>query len=130
MAKLSEGTPAGYQQKTGVRPHSFTFSSPRHYTLNRELAIQGKLRQQRNRALATAAEVSPNADRPIERDVNQRTPIEAVCRKRVMGCTLRTVIRPVTIRIGKLFRIALDRASKAVYNAVCIVMQCGQPNNR
>jgi hypothetical protein len=40
--------------------------------------------------------------------------IEAVSPQRTMGFTLRTVIRPVRIRIGKLFRIALDRASKAV----------------
>jgi hypothetical protein len=33
---------------------------------------------------------------------------------RTMGFTLRTVIRPVTIGTGKLFRITLDRASKAV----------------
>ena len=55
-----------------------------------------------------------NADRAIERDVNQRTRVEAVSPQRTMGFTLRTVIRPVTVGIGKLFRIALDRASEAV----------------
>jgi hypothetical protein len=32
----------------------------------------------------------------------------------MIGFTLRTVIRPITTGIGKLFRITLDRASKAV----------------
>jgi catechol 2,3-dioxygenase-like lactoylglutathione lyase family enzyme len=44
----------------------------------------------------------------------QRARVEAVSPQRTMGFTLRTVVRPVTIGIGKLFRITLDRASRAV----------------
>jgi hypothetical protein len=40
--------------------------------------------------------------------------VEALSPQRTMDFTLRTLIRPVTIGIGKVFRIALDRASKAV----------------
>jgi hypothetical protein len=40
--------------------------------------------------------------------------VEALSPQRTMDFTLRTLIRPVTIGIGKVFRIALDRASNAV----------------
>jgi hypothetical protein len=73
----------------------------------------GKLGQQRHLAPATAAEVSPNPDRAVKRDIHQRALVKAVGLQRTMYFTLRTVIRPVQIGIGKLFRISLDRASKA-----------------
>jgi hypothetical protein len=95
-------------------PASFSLRIPYDYAFNHKLLIKGELGQQRHRALATAAEVSPNADRAVKRDIHQRARVEAVGPQRMMGFTLRTVIRPVTIGIGKLFRKALDRASKAV----------------
>jgi hypothetical protein len=52
--------------------------------------------------------------RPMKREIHQCARVEAVSPQRTMGFTLRTVIRTVTIGIGKLFRIPLDRASKAV----------------
>jgi hypothetical protein len=60
------------------------------------------------------AQVSANADRAIERDVYQHARVEAVSLQRMTSFTPRTVIGPVTIGIGKLFRIALDGPSKAV----------------
>jgi len=51
-------------------------------------------------------------------------------RQPMRGLALRTVIRPITIRVSNLFGVLLDGPSEGVYNAVCIVMQCGQPNNR
>jgi hypothetical protein len=74
----------------------------------------GKLGQQRYCVLAAATEVSPNADCAVKRDIHQRAGVETVCPQRTMSFTLRTVIRPVMVGIGKLFRIALDRAGKAV----------------
>ena len=95
-------------------PPSFTFSNPRHYALNRELVIQRKLRQQRNRALAEEAQITAHADHAIKTKIDQRTAIETVARELLFGLALRTVVRAIAVGIGDCFGVLLDRASERV----------------
>src|SRR5437879_4772310 len=41
----------------------------------------------------------------------------------MLSRALRTVVRAISIRVGDLFQVTLDRTGEWVYNAVCIVMQ-------
>jgi len=69
VAKLSEGTPAGYQQKTGVRPHSFTFSSPRHYSKSSTTTSDASCKQpptRRKRSISCTASSRRRKPRPPE----------------------------------------------------------------
>jgi hypothetical protein len=59
-------------------------------------------------------QVSPNADRIVIRDVYQRARVEAMRPQRTMCFALGTVIRAITVRIGKLFERLLDRANERV----------------
>jgi hypothetical protein len=87
---------------------------PLHYGLNRELAIQRKLRQQRNRAPAKAAQVTAHPNYAVEGHVHERALIESVARERLFAFALRAVIRAVTVGIGDRFGVLLDRAGERV----------------
>jgi hypothetical protein len=91
---------------------------------------QSKFRQQGNRAWAEAAQVAAHADHAVESRVNERAAIETVASEWLFGLALRAVVRPIAVRIGDLFQVLLNRTWEWVYNAVCIVMQCVQPNSR
>jgi hypothetical protein len=75
---------------------------------------QRKVRQQRNRALAQAAQVPAHPDHAVEGHVYQRALIETVAREWLFRFTLRTVVGTVTVGIGDCGRILLDRADKWV----------------
>ena len=52
--------------------------------------------------------------RAVERSIHQRAAVEAVRGQRATDFALRAMIRPITIRVGKLLNILLDRANEWV----------------
>jgi len=87
---------------------------PRHYALNRELPIQGKLRQQGDGAFTNAAQVAAHADHAVKGKVHERAAVEAMTGQRLFGLALRAVARAVTVGIGDLFGVLCDGASEWV----------------
>jgi hypothetical protein len=70
--------------------------------------------QQRNGALAAVAQVTANADQAVKGHIRDRAAIEAVSGQWLTDLTLRTVIWPITIRVGDLFGILLDGTGERV----------------
>jgi hypothetical protein len=93
---------------------SFSLREPYDYALNRELAIQGEIRQQRNGALAGPAQITAHPDGSVKLRIHQRAAVEAMRRQRVPRLTLWTVVGPVAIGAGDLYGILLDGACEGV----------------
>ena len=75
---------------------------------------QGKLRQQRNGALAGVAQVTAHADDAVKRHIHDGAAVEAVGGQRMLGLALRTVVGPITIGVGDLFGVLLDGTGERV----------------
>ena len=88
--------------------------NPRHYALNRELAIQNELGQQGDSAPAGLAQVAAHADDAVEGGVDERARVEAMRGEWMFGLALRAVVRAVTIGVSQLLGILLYRAGKRV----------------
>jgi hypothetical protein len=87
---------------------------PRHYVLNRELAIQGEVWQQGNGTLAATAQIPTHTDHAVKRHIHQGAAVETVCGQGPVVFAQRAMVRPVAIRIGNLLEVLLDRANKRV----------------
>ena len=64
--------------------------------------------------LTATAQVAAHADRAIELRIHQRAAIETVRAQRAVGFALRAMIWPITIRVGNLIEVLLDRAREGV----------------
>jgi hypothetical protein len=77
---------------------------------------QGKTWQQGNGALAGPAQITAHADRSVKPRIHQRAAVETMRGQRVLSLALRTVIRPVAIRVGNLFGVLLDGSSEGMWD--------------
>jgi hypothetical protein len=65
-------------------------------------------------AFAGPAQIAAHADRSVKPCVHQRPAVEAMRGQRSASFALWTVVRSVTIRVGNLLNILLDRANERV----------------
>ena len=75
---------------------------------------QGKLRQQRNGALAGVAQVTAHADGAVKLHIHEGAAVEAVGGQGMLSLTLRTVVGPIAVGVGDLFGVLLDGAGEGV----------------
>jgi hypothetical protein len=68
---------------------------------------QRELRQQRDRALAGFAEISPDSDGTIEVGIDQGARVKTVRGQWMFGLALRALFRTREVGVGKLFAVLL-----------------------
>jgi hypothetical protein len=60
------------------------------------------------------AQITAHGDDAVEVHISDGAVVEAMSGQRQLGWALRTVVRPITVGIGNLFEVLLDRAGKRV----------------
>jgi len=75
---------------------------------------QGKLRQQRNRALARSAPITAHPDHGVESSVYQRAGMKPVARQRAVRLALRAMVGTGTIRVRNCYLILLKGTCEPV----------------
>jgi hypothetical protein len=94
---------------------------PRHqkqsYHRNTEAEIrQGELRQQRDRAPTSSAEIVAHTNHAIEGAIHQCAGIKTVADERLLSLALRAMVWAVVVRIGDRSGILLEGANKRMQN--------------